>query len=272
MNHPHISVKQQAALLELNRTSAYRPQGPQKPPERDVLLMHEIDKVYTDHPTYGYRTITAILKSQMNVDKKRVRRLMRKMGIYAIYPKPNLSKRFHAQHTRPYLLSNLPITRPNQVWGIDITYVKMGKGFMYLFVIIDWYSRFIVDYELSSTLEKGFVMTCLSRALSNAKPEIINSDQGSHFTNPDYIALLERNGVKISMDGKGRATDNARTERFFRTYKYDCIYTWEYETPRALRKATSAYIREYNRKRPHQALNYSTPVKWYHENNLQEAA
>lgn len=146
---------------------------------------------------------------------------MRDMGIYAIYPKPNLSKRYHAQYTKPYLLRNLPITRANQVWGIDITYIPMEKGFMYLFVIIDWYSRYIVDYELSSTLDKAFVLNCLKRAFQIRTSQIINSDQGGHFTNADYITLLEQYNVRISMDGKGQCLDNARTERFFRALKYE---------------------------------------------------
>jgi putative transposase len=166
---------------------------------------------------------------------------MQQMGVETIYPKPNLSKRYHAQYIRPYLLRNLAITRPNQVWGIDITYIRMRKGFMYLFVIIDWYSRCIVDYELSTTLEKSFVMTCLKRALSSHKPEIINSDQGGHFTNPDYLELLDKSGVKVSMDGRGQALDNIRTERFFRTLKYDLIYVNEFETPRDLRKAHATF-------------------------------
>src|SRR5690606_36187497 len=163
------------------------------------------------------------------INRKRVRRLMQLMGLEAIYPKPNLSKRLHAKYRHPYLLRGLTIDRPNQVWGIDITYIRMGKGFMYLFNIIDWYSRKVIDYELSSTLEKGFVLKCLRRAFSRCKPEIMNSDQGSHFTNSDYLELLEKQGIKVSMDGKGRATDNSRTERFFRSLKYECIYINEFE-------------------------------------------
>lgn len=142
----------------------------------------------------------------MDVNRKRIRRLMQLMGLEAIYPKPNLSKRLHAKYYRPYLLRGLSIDRPNQVWGVDITYIRMGKGFMYLFTIIDWYSRKVIDYELSNTLEKGFVLTCLKRAFRRCKPEIMNSDQGSHFTNPSYLELLEEEGIQISMDGKGRAT------------------------------------------------------------------
>jgi putative transposase len=152
--------------------------------------MHRIDQIYTDHPCYGYRRMTKVLEEfGIHANRKRIRRLMRLMNLYPVYPGPNLSKLYHAKYVKPYLLRNLAITRPNQVWGIDITYLRMDKGFMYLFVIIDWYSRKIVDWELSSSLEKGFVFTCLKRALQKQKPEIINSDQGSHFTNADYISL-----------------------------------------------------------------------------------
>ncbi|MBM7560856.1 putative transposase [Fusibacter tunisiensis] len=227
--------------------------------------MRLIDEIHTDEPTYGYRTITTILNRNPNIhiNKKRVRRIMKDMGIYAIYPKPNLSKRYHQQYVRPYLLRKLPITRPNQVWGVDITYIRLNKGFLYLFVIIDWYSRYIVDYELSSTLDKSFVLACLKRAISNGKPEIINSDQGGHFTNPDYINLLESNEIKVSMDGKGQCLDNVRTERFFRTLKYDRIYINEYETPREIRAMLNEYILKYNDYRPHSSLGGNTPSDFY---------
>ena len=139
----------------------------------------------------------------------------------------------------------------------------MGKGFMYLFLIIDWYSRKVIDYELSSTLEKGFVLNCLKRAFSRCKPEIMNSDQGSHFTNSDYLELLEKQGIKVSMDGKGRATDNSRTERFFRSLKYECIYINEFENPRALRQGIARYVQFYNEERPHQSLGEAPPTQFY---------
>ena len=188
---------------------------------------------------------------------------MRDMAIYTIYPKPNLSKRFHARYVRPYLLRKLTIDHPDQVWGVDISYIRMKKGFMYLFIIIDWYSRCIVDFELSSTLDKAFVLTCLKRALGHRRPEIINSDQGSHFTNPDYLNLLNSNGVKASMDGKGQALDNVRTERFFRTLKYDCVYINEFNSPRELRIAINQYIHEYNTYRPHSSLGGQCPSQVY---------
>jgi putative transposase len=199
--------------------------------------------------------------------------VMRDMGIYTIYPKPNLSKRYHAQYVRPYLLRNLDINRPNQVWGVDITYIRMKKGFMYLFIIIVWYSRYIVDYELSSTLDKAFVLNCLKRALTRQKPEIINSDQGSHFTNADYLRLLDDdNGVNVSMDGKGQCLDNVRTERFFRTLKYDRIYIYEYETPRNLRIMLNDYMKTYNTYRSHSSLGGACPVEYYLRSKLNKAA
>lgn len=233
--------------------------------DEDLFIMRRIDELHTGHPTFGYRMITKIIRrdDRILVNRKKVRRMMRDMGVYTIYPKPNLSKRYHAKYIRPYLLRGLAITHPNQVWGIDITYIRMAKGFMYLFVIIDWYSRRIVDFELSNTLEKTFVMDCLKRALSTCKPEIINSDQGGHFTNPDYIELLENAEVRISMDGKGQALDNIRTERFFRTLKYDLIYTNEFASPRELRMSINHYIHEYNTYRPHSSIGDLCPDDLY---------
>jgi putative transposase len=227
--------------------------------------MKRIDEIHTAHPTWGYRTITEIIRRDDNIvlNRKKTQRLMQVMGVYTIYPKPNLSKRYHAQYVRPYLLRNLSITRPDQVWGIDITYIRMQKGFMYLFIILDWYSRKIVDFELSSTLDKAFVMSCLKRAFRAAKPGIINSDQGGHFTNADYIALLEESGIKISMDGKGQALDNARTERFFRTIKYELIYLSEFDSPKELRRAIEAYMVEYNTYRPHSSIGGLCPEEVY---------
>lgn len=263
-DHAEITVKRQTDLLSVNRTSVYRPDKEHHESEKNVQVMHRIDEIYTKHPYFGYRRMTWFLQGQgFEINRKRVRRLMRLMGLEAIYPKPNLSKRLHATYTRPYLLRGVTIDRPNQVWGIDITYLRMGKGFMYLFNIIDWYSRKIIDYELSSTLEKGFVLRCLTRAFSRCKPEIMNSDQGSHFTNSDYLELLEKAGVKVSMDGKGRATDNSRTERYFRSLKYECIFLNEYEDPRALRKGIAQYVQFYNKERPHKSLDGAKPDQFY---------
>lgn len=273
-NNPHISVKRQAELLKINRTSVYRQPPVQKSiSAQDLFVMCRIDEIHTAHPTWGYRTIARILKrdDHLLINRKKVRRMMRDMGIYTIYPKPNLSKRFQAQYVRPYLLRNLTIDHSDQVWGVDITYIRMEKGFMYLFVIIDWYSRCIVDFELSSTLDKTFVLTCLKRALSHRRPEIINSDQGGHFTNPDYLNLLESSAIKISMDGKGQALDNVRTERFFRTLKYDCVYINEFNSPQELRITLNQYIQEYNTYRPHSSIGGQCPAQVYDGKHHQAA-
>ncbi|MFD2671787.1 IS3 family transposase [Marinicrinis sediminis] len=262
--HARIHMKRQCKLLSINRTSMYRKPKKKQPSDVNIQLMHLIDEIYTRHPYFGYRRMTACLQERgFSVNVKRVRRLMKIMGLEAIYPKPNLSKRLHAKYCRPYLLRGLTIDRPNQVWGVDITYLRMGKGFMYLFNIIDWYSRKVIDYELSSTLEKGFVIKCLKRAFSRCKPEIMNSDQGAHFTNPAYLDLLQKEGIQVSMDGKGRATDNSRTERYFRSLKYECIYLNEFENPRALRKGIAQYVQFYNEERPHQSLDYAKPHQFY---------
>lgn len=263
-NHEKLSLTKQTGLLNISRTSIYK--RPIKGvADETIQLMHRIDRIHTDEPTWGYRTITSYLRNTFGivVNRKRVRRLMRLMGIYAIYPKPNLSKMYHAQYVRPYLLRNMEIVRPNQVWGVDITYIPIGRSFIYLFVIIDWYSRYIVDWELSSTLDKGFVLTCMRRALARCRPEIINSDQGGHFTNPGYITLLEESGVRISMDGKGQCLDNARTERFFRTLKYDRVYINEYAAPREIRQMLKAYMPHYNNLRPHTSADGLPPAARY---------
>jgi putative transposase len=263
--NPRITIKRQSELLGINRTSLYRKPQIKLLDDEELRIRGWIDRIHTDEPTWGYRTITTILRRDHGIliNKKRTRRIMQQMGIYTLFPQPNLSKRYHSQFLKPYLLRHMAITYSNQVWGIDITYIPMPKGFMYLFIIIDWHSRYIVDYELSSTLDKSFVLNCLKRALARHKPEIINSDQGGHFTNPDYCHLLEQNGVRISMDGKGQCLDNARTERFFRTLKYDRIYVNEIETPRELRSILNSYMFHYNHHRPHSSNSSLTPAKVY---------
>lgn len=261
-NHSKISIKRQSELLSINRTSLYY--KPVDIQECEIALMHRIDRIFTKWPTFGYRRITAKLKEEgCQVNRKRVRRLMTKMGLMAIFPGPNLSKRNKAHHTYPYLLRNVEIVRPNQVWGVDITYIPMKTGWMYMFAVIDWYSRCIVAWELSNTLDTAFIVRCLMKAFSKAKPEMINSDQGCQFTSKKYIDLLKANDIKISMDGRGRATDNARTERFFRSLKYEKLYLMEYATVPEVREAITTFVHEYNFERPHQALEYRHPAEVY---------
>lgn len=261
--HPELSIKKQAELLSLNRSSLYYHPVPLSPEE--IAIKHRIDEIYTEFPFYGSRRITAQLRREgFLVNRKAVQRHMREMGIAAIYPKSNLSRRNHEHRVYPYLLRGLPITYPNQVWGIDITYIRLVRGWMYLVAIMDWYSRFVVSWALDQCLETAFVLVAVKEAMAKAKPEIMNSDQGAQFTDPDYIKLLEGAGIRISMDGKGRATDNIFTERLWRSLKYEEVYLNEYQSPREARQGISRYLEFYNYRRPHQSLKYRTPAEVYY--------
>lgn len=279
-DNKEIALKRQCELVEVNRSSVYRKQNREQDALRhgesqeNLDIMNIIDRIHLEHPSWGYRKITDYLRHSYgyNINRKRVRRLMRLMDIMALFPGPNLSKRYRAQYVRPYLLRNLVIDRPDQVWGIDITYLPFRKGFLYLFVIIDWFTREIVDYEISYSLEKEFFLRCLRRALCQRKPELINSDQGSHFTCKAYLELLESYQVKISMDGKGQALDNARTERFFRSLKYDDIYIKEYTTPKEMIAGVNKYIHDYNIVRPHASLGGLTPYVFHQQHEKRPAA
>ena len=211
------------------------------------------------------------MKLGFRVNRKRIQRYMREMGIRVIYPGPNLSKRNRAEHVHPYLLRNVTPAHPNHVWGIDITYCAMQGRWMYLVAIVDWYSRMVVGYEVSQTMNKEFVLKAVRNAVKkHGAPKILNSDQGSQFTCPAYIDTLKEFNIKISMDGKGRALDNAITERFFRTIKWEDLYIMQYETPRELRKGITKFIRYYNHERGHQALNKQKPEDLYYSNVLLE--
>lgn len=261
----NITIKKQCQLLNLNRSTIYyKPREIDRSKEYRIKWL--IDEIYTDNPSFGYRRITVILRRdhKMQVNRKRIRRYMREMGIQGICPGPNLSKRRHAAYVYPYLLRKLTINRPNQVWSIDITYCRMPKGHMYLAAIIDWHSRFIVSYEMSNTMDKGLIIRLVNKAIAAyGKPEIINSDQGSQFTSEEYINLLKQNNIKISMDGKGQALDNIRIERFWRSLKWEKLYLEEYTTPKQLKSLVKEYILKYNTFRPHQSLNDATPFEVY---------
>lgn len=260
--HEKVSVKAQADILSLNRSSLYY--KPVEPAAEEVSLRHAIDEIYTRHPVYGSRRITVELRSQgLCINRKRVQRCMREMGIEGICPGPNLSKRNLEHRVYPYLLGHVTPDRPNHVWGIDITYIRLKRGWMYLVAIIDWYSRYVVSWRLDQTLEMPFVLEAVKEALSKGTPSILNSDQGSHFTSPQYTELLEKSHVQISMDGKGRALDNIITERFWRTLKYEEVYLHEYESPRHARAQIAQFIRHYNQTRPHQSLGYQYPETVY---------
>jgi putative transposase len=257
-----LPLSTQAELLQLSRASLYY--QPRFPSPEEVALKHRIDELYTAHPFYGSRKITALLRLEQGpLSRKTVQRHMREMGISGICPGPNLSKRSSDHRIYPYLLRQVRAERPNHVWGVDITYVRMPGSWMYLVAVVDWYSRFVVSWAVDETLEMPFVLETIHRALEQATPVICNSDQGSHFTSPQYTQVLLGAGVQISMDGKGRALDNIFTERLWRTVKYEHVYLREDSTPRAVRQGLEEYFDFYNTRRPHQALEYRTPAEVY---------
>lgn len=222
--------------------------------------MRLIDEEYTRHPFYGVEKMTAVLRRQGHmVNPKRTRRLMRLMGLEAIYPKPNLSKPLKEHKIYPYLLRGVTIDRVDQVWSTDITYIRMNQGFIYLVAVMDWFSRYVLSYEFSITLEKEFCIKALQDAMKVAAPEIFNTDQGSQFTSDGFTGILKKAGVKISMDGRGRALDNIFVERLWRTVKYERVYLHNYETVREATRDIGVYFDFYNNERPHQSLDYRTP-------------
>ncbi len=234
------------------------PPGPE-----ELYLRRRIDEIYTDCPFYGSRKITAVLRDEMVINRKTVQRHMREMGIAGICPGPNTSQRNAKHRVFPYLLRQISASHSNHIWGIDITYIRLRAGWLYLVAVLDWYSRYVLAWELSDTLELPFVLDCARHALTQATPQIWNSDQGSHFTSPQYTALLLEAGVQISMDGRGRARDNIFTERLWRTVKYKEVYLTEYATPREARCGLGRYFPFYNHQRPHQALGYRMPAAVY---------
>ena len=261
-HHPELPLAMQAELLGLNRTGLYyQPVGPSA---TEIAFKHRIDEIYTAHPYYGSRRITVTLCQEgRSISRPTVQRYMREMGIAGITPGPNLSKCGVENRLYPYLLRGLNISRPNQVWGIDITYIRLPGGWLYLVVVLDWFSRYVVSWELDQSLEMPFVLSAVEKALQQAVPEIWNSDQGSHFTSPQYTNRLLAAGVQISMDGKGRAVDNIFTERLWRTIKYEEVYLNDYLSPRHARHGLQAYLDFYNQQRPHQSLGYQTPAQVY---------
>ncbi len=249
-------------MLSLSRSSLYY--QPRVPPPEEVALKHRIDELYTAHPFYGSRKLTVLLAEQYGpINRKRVQRYMREMGIQGIAPGPNLSKRLTEHRIYPYLLRNRTAQRANQIWGCDITYIRLRHGWLYLVAILDWWSRSVLSWQLDDTLELGFVLEALAQARAQATPEIWNTDQGSHFTSPQVTQPLLDAGVQISMDGKGRALDNIFTERLWRSVKYEEVYLSDYASPREAREGLARYFRFYNTERPHQALGNRRPNEVY---------
>lgn len=260
--HPLLSLRRQCALLGLHRSSLYY--VPVQERAENLWLMRLIDEQYTRTPFYGSRRMTAWLRGAgYAVNRKRVVRLMGEIGLEAIFPRPRLSAPGPAAKVYPYLLHGMEIHCPNQVWGTDITYIPMQQGFMYLVAIMDWYSRFVLSWELSNTLDVGFCLVALEEALAVGKPHIFNSDQGVQFTSHAFTGRLEEAGVAISMDGRGRVFDNIFVERLWRTVKYEDIYLKAYGTVPELEVGLDHYWWFYNHERPHQALRYQTPAQVY---------
>jgi putative transposase len=255
-----ISVRRQCVLLGLVRSGVYR--APSPPDAGDLGLMREIDELFTAHPFLGSRRMAEMLGTKERpINRKRMQRLMRKMGIAALGPKPRTSKPAPGHKIFPYLLRNLVIDRPNQAWAADITYVPVGRGFLYLVAIMDWASRAVLAWRLSNTMDVSFCISALEEALARfGTPEIFNTDQGSQFTSAAFTGTLARAGIKISMDGRGRWMDNVFIERLWRSLKYEDIYLKGYADGREAKAGIASWIAFYNGRRPHQALANRTPM------------
>jgi putative transposase len=260
-DHPELSLKVQAELLGISYSSLFYKPVPPSP--RELAIKHRIDELYTAHPYYGSRKIAVILHPELGVSRPTIQAYMREMGIFAIVPGPHTSQPAPEHQIYPYLLRNVTAEHPNHIWGIDITYIRLAHGWLYLTAVLDWYSRYMLSWALSQSLEMDFVLTAVDNALLQATPEIWNSDQGSHFTSPRYLERLQNANIKISMDGRGRARDNLFTERLWRTIKYEEVYLHDYASPKEAYQQLANYIRFYNFERPHQALAYLTPAQLY---------
>jgi len=260
-----ISIRRQCELLDISRSTVYRKPGESK--SKDFHLMNKIDEIYTRRPIFGSRRMRLELlnRHETRANRKRIQRLMRQMGLVAIYPKPNLSRRNTEHRIYPYLLRDLPITRPNQVWASDITYIRLEGGFVYLTTVMDWYSRRVLSWRLSNTLDTSFCVEALEEALQrHGRPEIFNTDQGSQFTGDAFTNVLKEHEIHISMDGKGRALDNVFVERLWRSVKYEDVYLNDYASMKEAKEGLKKYFSFYNEQRFHQGLDGRTPDQVYY--------
>ena len=261
--HPQISLRRQCALLGLARGNLY--DQPVSEGLENLALMRLLDAQYTATPFYGIRRMTAWLQRQgYAVNHKRVGRLLRQMGLEAIYPKPRLSQPAADHVIYPYLLRGVSVDRVNQVWSADITYVRLAAGFVYLVAVIDWFSRYVLSWAVSITMDVAFCVEALEQALSQGQPEIFNTDQGAQFTSQDFTVRLHQGGIRVSMDGRGRALDNVFVERLWRSVKYEEVYLRDYQSVWDARQSLARYFGFYNGERLHQALGYRTPAAVYH--------
>jgi putative transposase len=261
-DHPELSVRRQCELLGVNRSGLYyEPQGES---EENLRFMRLIDEQYTRAPFYGSRKMTEWLVTlDYAVNRKRIRRLMEVMGLEAVYPKPKLSQPGEGHKIYPYLLRGVAVEHINQVWSTDITYIRMAQGFVYLVAVMDWFSRYVLSWSLSLTLEVDFCVEALRSALRRGRPEIFNSDQGSQFTSEKFTAELAAKDIAISMDGRGRCMDNIFIERLWRSLKYEEVYLKDYASVTEARTGLERYFRFYNQERLHQSLDYRTPAAIY---------
>lgn len=266
--HLNISIARQCELLGLARSSWYYQAAPET--DENLALLRLIDEEYTRHPFYGSRRMVVMMEKQgYDVNRKRIQRLMSVLGIETIYPKPSLSRADKKHNKYPYLLRGVNIKHSDHVWSTDITYIRMNRGFVYLMAVIDWYSRYVLSWRLSNTLDVGFCLDGLDAALERGQPTIFNTDQGCQFTSDDFVGRLKKREILISMDGKGRALDNIFVERLWRTVKYEEVYLKDYQTVLEARNSLAAYFSFYNTKRPHQALGYLTPEAVYEKRRTQ---
>ncbi len=272
MDHPRLSISKQCELLGLARSSYYRIPGMET--EENQKLMRLIDEEYTRHPFLGSRGMKRYLRRQGHkVNRKRIQRLMRLMGLVSIAPQKRTTVPAPGHKIYPYLLRGLGINRPGQVWCSDLTYIRLKRGFVFLTAVMDWHSRYVLSWEISVTMDEGFCVSSLERALrQHPHPEIFNTDQGSQYTGAAFTGVLKDHKVKISMDGKGRATDNIMVERLWRTVKYEDVYIKDYETVKDLIAGLRTYFRYYNYERSHQSLNDKTPAEVYWGNESQKRA
>jgi len=270
--HPQVSLSRQCELLKLSRSSVYY--VPREQCQEDLDLMYLIDQQHLETPYYGSRKMRVHLQHQgYRVNRKRVQRLMRTMGIQAVYPRPRTSIPGDGHKVYPYLLKGLKIDRPNQVWATDISYVPLARGFMYLVAIIDWYSRKVLSWRISNTMDTDFCVDALEEALQrHGTPEIFNTDQGVQFTSEAFTSVLKEHGIRISMDGKGCYHDNIFVERLWRSVKYECVYLTAFEDGHHLKQALNRYFRHYNQTRYHQTFDYQTPDEVYYEQPMTLAA
>lgn len=259
-----ISIKQQCEMLNISRGYYYY--QPVELSEEDLRTMEKIDELYTEDPTRGTRRLSRALRKRIHikVGRAKVKRLMRIMGICAVYPKKNLSISNQAHKKYPYLLRNMEITHPNQVWSTDITYIRLKRGFVYLTAIVDWYSRYVLSWRISTTLDRRFCVDALNEAMIKyGKPEIFNTDQGCQYTSEEFTGILKAADIKISMNGKGRAVDNSIVERLWRTVKYDEVYLNCYQNVQECKERIGSFFNRYNNLREHQALDYNYPAEIY---------